>query len=648
MGGRELLPTAYCELPTVADSHPPRKSANAHSPYPPTVTRLAPLLLVLALPLAGQDVFVPPVPKGLAYEGKVRTPARQIPFPSADSTWIRVRSERFDILSNTSEGRTRELVADVETLAAALVDLSERFLPSRTRATVFIFDRRKESQPFFDLLFAQENARAIGAYVRYDGGGVMIIDGSRKTGRMRREDPGIRTAMHELMHDLLRQEGAAPPLWLEEGMAEYFSYAHVEGQRVTAGEPIREHLDMMKRRNPMTLEELFAVKAESIDGTSPHFYAQSWAAVNWLIGTDPQAFFAFLRDVESGTPAAEALRTHYRQTPKEMEAAIRWRNPVARSVVLRSAETKASERAVAPARPVDRATLLYELGRFLSYIAGAEAEAQRHYREALRIDPKHARTLAATGDLEGAVAAAPDDAAVHLVYAETLLTTAAGPFAGVFEPGPGDRERFRKARGLAERALSIGLEPVDGGEGAARGIIGTSYLVENDVKPGIEQLERARTLTPQRMDFALNLYAMYLRIGDRAKADALYAAAFENARDKQTIFAARNALFIAETARANTLATSGKLDEAAAIVRQLAASTPDPNGRREFEQHAARLEATALINRHITMYNDAIALANDKRVPEAMKLLDELLAVATDASVIQDATKLLGDLKKRK
>jgi tetratricopeptide (TPR) repeat protein len=607
------------------------------------VIRLA-LVVVIAL---AQDVFVPPVPKGIAHEGKVRTPTHQIPFPSEESSWIRVRSERFDIVSNTSEARTRELVADVETLAAALMQVSERFLPSRRRATVFIFERRRESQPYFDLLFSQENARATGAYVRYDGGGVMIIDGSRKVGPLRRGDPGIRTAMHELIHDLLRQVDSAPPLWLEEGLAEYFSNARVDGQRVTAGEPIREHVDLMARRNLMTLDELFAVKAESLDGASPHFYAQSWAVVNWLIGTDQKAFFAFLRDVEHGGTVAEAMRTHYGKTLKEMEAAIRWRNAMSRSVVLHPGSTRSHTFVSPPVQPVDRATLLFELGRFLSHIAGAEAEAQRHYREALRLDPKHARTLAAVGDLEAAVAAAPDDAAVHLLYAETLLTTATGPFAGIFEPAAGDRERFRKARGLAERALALGPENADGGEGAARGIIGTTYLVENDIAPGIVQLERARVLAPDRMDFALNLYAMYLRIGDRIKAGALYAAVFEHARDKQTIFAARNALVISETTRANTLAANGKLDEAAAIVRQLAVATPDPNGRREFEQHAARLEATALINRHIVTYNDAIALANKGRDREAIKLLDELLKVATDPSVIEDATRLRKSLGKR-
>ncbi|MFL6247928.1 MAG: DUF1570 domain-containing protein [Thermoanaerobaculia bacterium] len=599
------------------------------------------MTLLLLFLLAAQDVFVPPVPKGIARDGgKIRTPSREIPFPSEDGTWIRIRSERFDIISSATEPRTRELVADVETLAAALMRRNERFAPSRARATVFIFDRRRESQPYFDLLFNQANAKPTGAYVRYEGGGTMIIDGSRKSGPLQRDDPGIRTAMHELMHDLLRQSDSAPPLWLEEGLAEYFANARVDGEKVTAGDPIRQHMLQLDQRMPMPLEQLFAVKAESPESASAAFYAQSWAAVHWLIGTNQQAFFAFLRDVEHGTPVPTALQIHYERTVPDLAAAIRWRRPLTKRVFLQGARPGEPS----PAQPLDRATLLFELGRFLSHIAGAEKEAERYYREALRVDPKHARTLAAVGELEAAVAAAPDDPEVHLLYAETLLTTAIGPFAGIFEPAAGDEQKFRKARTLAEKALALGGE-----EGLARGILGTTYLVEKNegLTPGITELERARVLIPQRMDFALNLYAMYLRVGDRAKADALFAAAFENARDKQTIFAARNALVVAETTRANELATSGKLDEAAAIVRQLAATVTDPLARREMEQHAARLESTSTVNRHILQYNDAIALANRGKNREAIKLLDELLKVATDSSVIHDATKLRADLKKR-
>ena len=90
----------------------------------------------------------------------------------------------------------------------------------------------------------------------------------------------------------------------------------------------------------------------------------------------------------------------------------------------------------------------------------------------------------------------------------------------------------------------------------------------------------------------------------------LYTAAFENARDKQTLFAARNVRLAAEATRANALAQSGKLDEAAALVRDLAAATPDPHARRDLEAQAAQLEATSAINHHIITYNEAIALSN--------------------------------------
>lgn len=585
---------------------------------------------LLTAPLLAQDVFVPPVPKGIAVEGRVRTPKGPIPFPSAKERWIRIRSERFDLISSAGEATTRRIANDLETLAAALATRTG-FVPRRdvTPATVFVFARRRDSQPYFDLLFAREKTRANGAYVRHDGGGTMFIDASPRIAR---------TAMHELIHDLLRQGGAPPPLWLEEGLAEYFSNATIRNGRVVAGELIPEHVATLQRHLEFTLDELLAVKAESNAASTSAFYAQSWALVEWLIHLDEEAFFRLLRDAQRRVPVREALATHYGKASSELSAGIRWRDRVPKLVSLET-ETRTRELMAAP---LDRATLLYELGNFLRHVAGAEQESERHLREALTLDPKHAKTLAALGEYERAVAADPNDAEVHLLYAESLLSTATGVFAGIFQPADGDAERFRKARALAARALEIG-----GDEGRAHGTLGTTYLVESDLAPGIEHLERARTLLPQRMDYALNLYAMYLRAGAREQADALFAAAFENARDRQTHFAARNVLLTYETERANTLSREGRLDEAAAVVRQLAANTSDPNGRRELEEQAAQLEATALVNRHIALYNDAIALANRGKNRDAVKVLDDLLAVATDAAVIKDATQLRAELKKR-
>lgn len=591
------------------------------------------VLLVLLLATAGvaQDVYVPPVPIGIRRDGKVRKAKSPIAFPDERTPWIRIRSAHFDVLSNAPTEHARGIVADLETLASILTEASARFRVAAVPTTVLVFASRKESEPYFELLLGREKPAATGLYVRHGGGGTMFIDASRQRQRIEK------TAMHELVHDLLRQSEHKAPHWIEEGLAEYFSNGEIRDGKVTAGLPIRAHANLVRKSLPMTLQQMFSVQAETDESMTPAFYAQSWAAVDWLMRTDRERFFPFLEDVERGTAVAEALRTHYGKTPRDMETGIRSAANAGRQIELAGAPREVP----APAS-VDRATLLFELGRFLSYVAGAEEDAQRHYLEALRADPRHARTLAAVGRFEDAIAAGLADPEVHLAYAETLLTTALGPFAGIFEPVEGDAEKFRKARALAERALAIGAD-----EGAARAAIGTTYFVESDLGPGIAQLERAHALLPKRSDVALNLYAMLLRTQQLEKAEALYVEVFASARDKQVAFAAKNVRLVAETTRANALAKSGKLDEAATIVRGLAAATEDPAGRRELEQQAASLESVAAVNRHIGMYNDAVALANTGRNRDAMKVLDELLQVVKDPQVARDAKKFRDELRKR-
>ncbi|HEX2831973.1 MAG TPA: DUF1570 domain-containing protein [Thermoanaerobaculia bacterium] len=575
------------------------------------------LAIVLAFPAVAQDVYTPPVPIGIKRDVPSRTP-RPVPFPAEDQQWIRLRTPHFDVISSADEKRTVDIARNFETFAAALARANGRFTTASTPTTVFVFAKRRDSQPYFDLLLDRDRASATGLYVRHEDGGTMFLDAARRVER---------TAMHELVHDLLRQQEAVPPLWLEEGLAEFFGNATLRNGELYAGDVIGEHTQLLRLQGARPIEELLSQSNASEAAASSRFYAQSWASVQHLMqigGAD--TFFAFLHDVESKMPVADALQKHYRQTTKELFQG-------SRNVGSRRVRIEAPlDFAAPPATPLDRATLLFELGRFLTHVGGAEQEPQRHFREALRLNPRHPRALAAVGEFEAAIAAAPDDANVRLTYAESLLTLAIGPFAGVFEPKPGDEARFRKAREV--------LAPVD--TPLAHGFLGTTYLVETDVAPGIAHLERA----PERADFLLTLYALYLRNAQHEKAEALYQRALVNARDEQTRFAARNVRLLAETNRANELARKGDLDGAAAIVRSLAAATSDLLAKRDLERQAASLEATAAVNRHIRMYNEAIAFSNAGRKRDALRVLDALLAVATDPAVVRDAKKLQAELQR--
>lgn len=623
----------------------------------PRVGILALLLAFTATSYAAGQ-FVPPVLKGVENDGKAWQ-ARPVPFPDVREAWTLVRSKHFTFISSMSDKRTREVAEDLETLAAALAQLNPRFkadAPVSTR--VILFNRHREAQPYFNLLLQRDDASVSGVYAGQKSGGAMIMDVSFGA----RSD---RTPFHELVHDLIANSGAHPPLWLSEGIADYFSNAEIHDRTIRAGVPIAVHVERLRRRDLIPLPQLFTIVRESDAYNLPAgqraFYAESWAAVDWLLreaGEHQETFYAFLSDVERGTPVESALEARYGKTLTDMQRALdaygRFERPhFAMKIPVPNVDTATT------ARRLDRADILYELGTFLATMEVTRGEAERHFRAALESNPRHARAIAAIGGLrasdarydeaaksfEQAVAADPGDATIQLAYAEALLQTQIGPLAEANEVRAEEEPRFRKARELAHKAIALNTEE----PGRAYGDLGTTYIVEKDsnLAPGIGALEKARTLVPGRLDYAMHLFALYRRTGDRAKADPLFAL-LDSARDPHVSYAARAVMMRVELGRVNALVKDNKLGQAVAAMRDLAAATEDADARKDLERQAAEIERVAEQNRQIEIYNKAIVQVNSGDYRAARKTIDALLAEATDAGVIRDAKKLQKQLSARK
>ena len=602
------------------------------------------------------DVFVPPVLKGVKGEGKARTP-RPVPLPAADEEWNLVRSRNFIFISSADERRTREVAEDLETLAAALSQLNPQFkaeAPIPTR--VILFSRGREAQPYFDLLVDRDNANLTGVYVAQKQGGSILMHygfGSRYEN----------TAFHELVHNLIANSGATLPLWLDEGLAEYFSNADINKRVIRAGGPVKIHLDALKRPNLIPLDKLFDVVRESDTYNLPSgqrtFYAESWAIVDWLMresGKDQGKFFAFLRDIAQEEPIETALRTRYNKKVADVQRALEtyggFRTNYAVSIPVPNVDTSTTT------NHLTRSDVLYELGSFLAGLEISRPEAERHFRSALDADPRHARSMAALGGLRAAdakhdeaekffdqaIAADPNDASIHLAFAEALLQTQIGALAESTLPRDEDIPRFRKARSLAARAIALGTTE----QARAYGDLGTTYIVENDaeLKAGIDALQKARALAPGRLDYAIHLFALYRRVGDRAKADPLFTI-LEAARNPQVSYAAKAVMMRVELARANDFLKDNKLNEAADVIRSLATATADLDARADLERQANDIAHVAEQNRQIEVYNRAVGQVTTGDYRGALKTLNELLASATDPSVIRDAKKLQKKLAAR-
>jgi tetratricopeptide (TPR) repeat protein len=605
---------------------------------------------------AAQAQFVPPILKGIKGDGTPRQTNSPIPFPAADETWLRARSKHFVFVSSASEKRTRAVAAELETLASALTQVDSTFsAPSATPTLVILFTRRGESRPYFDMLLNRRDANASGVFVSLRDGGAMLIN----------DDYGWRGAdrapLHELVHYLMQSGDSKAPLWLEEGIAEYFSNATIRSRSISAGEPIPNHISVLRQRPRIPPMQLFAAVRESdiYSGSSGQsiFYAESWAIVDWLVRTSANNgadFYAFVHDVSHGAPIETALQARYHRTLRDVDWALSRYVTPQRDAWAITLQVPASD-VSANVAPIDRATTLYELGHFLSGFEELSADAERHFRAALDANPKHARARAGLGTLraaagkyaeamplfEQAIAADPNDVEVALAYAESLMQDQIGALAQSADTSD-DVTRFRKARSLVQRALEhrgdLGFPT-----GRAIGDLGTTYSVENDVAPGIAALEEACKLLPSRTDFALHLLAMYRRAGDRAKADPLFAR-LDAIGNKQISFAARAVIVRAELARANALTHDQHLDEAAAIIRELAENTPDPEARRTFEKQAAELTRVAAQNRQIDAYNKIVAQVNAGRYREAIKAVADFLNTATDPDIVRDAKKLQKEL----
>lgn len=612
----------------------------------------------------GQNVFVPPVLKGVKPEGKARQ-IRAVAFPAADEQWILVRSAHFDFISSMGEKKTGEIARDLEVLAVALAQLNPQFRPeSATKTRVVLFSRHREAQPYFNLLLERDNANVSGVYVSQKSGGSMILDfgwGSESD----------RTPFHELVHNLIANTGLNPPLWLEEGLAECFSNADVRNGMIRAGAPVKAHVDVLSRRNLIPLPDLFKVARESDAYNLPAgqhtFYAESWGVVDWLMresGPTQDKFYAFLHDVCTGTPVETALQTRYGKHLTDMQHALEAYSGFGRpnffiNIPVANVDTTATT------TPLTRADILYELGSFIGSIETKSGEAERHFRAALESNPRHARSIAAIGGIRAAdgnydeatkyfdqaIAADPKDAAIHLAYAEALMETQIGPLAEASEVKTEDALRFHKARELAQKAIALGNAAEGGGAPLARayGDLGTTYIVEkdSDLAPGIAALERARSIAPARLDFGIHLFAMYRRTGDRAKADPLFMQ-LDAARNAQISYAARSVIMRVELARANELMKDNHLAEAADVIRGLAKDTADVDAKADLERQAAEIVRVADQNRQIEIYNKAVGQVNSGDYKSATKTLNELLANATDPGIIRDAKKLKAQLAGRK
>ena len=124
----------------------------------------------------------------------------------------------------------------------------------------------------------------------------------------RREDM-MRTVRHEGFHQYLDRLMPSPPVWFNEGLAEYHEIAINEGGKLTFGHLHRYHVQVLKSRGLVPLEKFLYIAPGAFYERPSINYGQAWLLVHMLQHEKGYAsiFKQLVEDLKSGS-AYEVVR----------------------------------------------------------------------------------------------------------------------------------------------------------------------------------------------------------------------------------------------------------------------------------------------------------------------------------------------------
>jgi tetratricopeptide (TPR) repeat protein len=312
--------------------------------------------------------------------------------PAAEKPWVEARSHRFTVVTNGSEGDARATVRQFEQIHAVF----------RAAAAGAPQDPGKP----FTIIAARDEAtmkRLLPAYWERKGGmrpGGIFFDDPTQVFVVVRVDEGPSDTwshsivFHEYVHFLVERQVDYLPLWLNEGMAEFYGTCSVEKDRVIVGRAAPWNLQLLQERAPLPIEALLGADATSPlyneRDRSSIFYGQSWAVVHYLMHADRGANLPRLASyldligkgvdsVEAGRQAFGDLKAFERQVASYVRGVQFFMRPIPTPNV--PAEKTFETRAVPPAETLAVQAMLHA-------VSGRKEEARSEADEAVRLDPQ--------------------------------------------------------------------------------------------------------------------------------------------------------------------------------------------------------------------------------------------------------------------
>ncbi|HJV49678.1 MAG TPA: DUF1570 domain-containing protein [Geothrix sp.] len=236
---------------------------------------------------------------------------------SRKEAWVEVRSPHFVAYSDAGEAEARKALAGFEGIRSVFGTVFPDIRVDPPKPMILLVTRDEASMKRFvpDAFLGEDPKRSAGVFLPGPDRNYAIL---RLDVDLRADQPYF-VLFHEYTHGIVRLNFPSLPVWLDEGIADFYGATEIHSERVYLGRVPKGRLERLRSGLYLPLETLLKVTHDSPfyqEGEKTGiFYAESWALVHYLF-TDPQArkagmLQAYMKALTGAVDPLEAARAGF-------------------------------------------------------------------------------------------------------------------------------------------------------------------------------------------------------------------------------------------------------------------------------------------------------------------------------------------------
>lgn len=239
-------------------------------------------------------------------------------LPGKAETWVKVKSPHFTVISNGSEKQARQVALGFEQIHTVFSTTIPGLRTDSSAETVVI--ATKDENTFLELMPSQKKwvSHLAGLFMKGWEKDYVLV-------RLDIPDENRGVVYHEYIHKLLHLNFTRLPVWLDEGLAEFYGNTWMRSDGIYIGAP-SPRLAELRSRTLYPVETILAVGHASPyyrdADKAPLFYAESWGLTHYLMfgpGMDlGRKMNVYLGDLQKGIEGDKAFEQAF-GSPKDIE-----------------------------------------------------------------------------------------------------------------------------------------------------------------------------------------------------------------------------------------------------------------------------------------------------------------------------------------